>query len=73
VGACLAGGEQLSGAFDAVECIDATLQVTRLPDMAAARHGHSVGVIDGVVYSLLGGPEPLLTVSGTVQRLVRQG
>ncbi len=73
VGACLAGGEQLSGAFDAVECIDDRLQVTRLPDMAGARHGHSVGVVDGDVYVLLGGPEPLLTVSGTVQRLSADG
>lgn len=69
VGACLAGGEQLSGAYDAVECIDEGLRVSRLPDMAGARHGHSVGVVDGQVYLLLGGPEPLLTVSGTVQRL----
>jgi hypothetical protein len=73
VGACLAGGEQLSGAFDAVECIDNGLQVSRLPDMAGARHGHSVGVVDGEVYVLLGGPEPLLTVSATVQRLRADG
>jgi hypothetical protein len=69
VGACLAGGEELAGAFDEVECIDDGLDVVRLPDMAGARHGHSVAVLDGSVYVLLGGPEPLLTVSGTMQRL----
>jgi hypothetical protein len=73
VGACLAGGEELAGAFDEVECIDDGLDVVRLPDMAGARHGHSVAVLDGSVYVLLGGPEPLLTVSGTVQRLTVDG
>jgi len=73
VGACLAGGEQLSGAFDVVECIDDGLDLVRLPDMAGARHGHSVAVVGSEVYILLGGPEPLLTVSGTVQRLAVDG
>lgn len=69
VGACLAGGEEPARAFDEVECIDDGLEIVRLPDMAAARHGHSVAVVDGSVYVLLGGPDPRLTVSGTVQRL----
>jgi hypothetical protein len=73
IGACLAGGEQPSNALDEVECIDDGLDVVRLPDLATARHGHAVAVLDGSVYVLLGGPEPLLTVSGTVQRLVQSG
>jgi non-specific serine/threonine protein kinase len=73
VGACLAGGEEPSGAFDVVECIDDGLDVVRLSDMAGPRHGHAAAVLDGVVYVLLGGPEPLLTVSGTVQRLASDG
>ena len=73
VGACLAGGEQLSGAFDAVECIGDGLDVVTLPEMAGARHGHVAAIVDGAVYVLLGGPEPLLTVSDTVQRLSAEG
>jgi hypothetical protein len=69
VGACLAGGEQVSGAYDLVECIGDDLAVVRLPDMPGARHGHAAVIADGAVYVLLGGPEPLLTVSDTVQRL----
>jgi N-acetylneuraminic acid mutarotase len=69
VGACLAGGEQLSGAFAVVECIGDGLEAIRLPDMAGARHGHAAAIVDGAVYVMLGGPEPLLTVSDTVQRL----
>ena len=73
VGACLAGGEQLSSAFDVVECVTDGLDVVSLPDMAGARHGHAAAIVDGAVYVLLGGPEPLLTVSDTVQRLSTGG
>lgn len=69
VGACLAGGEEPAAAFDVVECIGPDLQVRTLPPMPQARHGHAAATLDGSVYVLLGGPEPLLTVSGTVQRL----
>ena len=69
IGACLAGGEQPDRALDEVECVDADGTTTTLPPLEAAVHGHGAAVIDGAVHVMLGGPEPLLTVSGTVQRL----
>ncbi|HEX2194068.1 MAG TPA: kelch repeat-containing protein [Candidatus Limnocylindria bacterium] len=70
VGACLSGGEEPNLAYDVVECIDEDLQVTTLPPLAEPRHGHAAAVVDGAVYVLLGGPQPRLTVSDTVQRFV---
>lgn len=69
VGACLAGGEQPDRALDAVECIGSDGAVTMLPPLAVAVHGHGAAVVDGVAYIILGGPQPLLTVSDTIQRL----
>jgi hypothetical protein len=69
VGACLAGGEEPSRALDAVECIGPDLTVVTLPPLAEPRHGHAAAVSAGAVHLLLGGPEPLLTASDTVQRL----
>ena len=69
VGACLAGGEQPDRALEAVECIGSDGSVAILPPLAVAVHGHGAAVLDGVAYIILGGPEPLLTVSNTIQRL----
>ncbi|HEX2222038.1 MAG TPA: hypothetical protein VHK06_05890, partial [Candidatus Limnocylindria bacterium] len=69
LGACLTGGEEPSRAIDAVECVDADGRLTVLPPLAEPRHGHGAAVVDGVAYVLLGGPQPLLTVSPTVQAL----
>ena len=68
-GACLAGGEQPDRALDAVECVGADGSLTTLPPLAVAVHGHGAAVVEGVAYIILGGPEPLLTVSDTIQRL----
>jgi hypothetical protein len=68
-GACLAGGEQPDATFAEVECIDAEGATTTLPELAEARHGLGADVIDGVAYVALGGPEPMLAVSDTVEAL----
>lgn len=52
-----------------VECIGPNGRTTTLPDMNEPRHGHATVVIGGTGYALLGGPEPLLTVSATLERL----
>jgi hypothetical protein len=69
VGACLAGGEQPDRALDAVECVSSEGSVLTLPPLAQPVHGHGAAVVDGVAYIILGGPQPLLTVSDTIQRL----
>jgi hypothetical protein len=67
IGGCAAGGEGPAGTFDEVECADAEGVVTVLPPLAEARHGIGAIVLAGLAYVLLGGPEPGLTVSPTVQ------
>lgn len=69
IGACLTGGEAPAKAYRVVECIRPDGQTTTLPDMSEPRHGHATVVIGGTAYALLGGPEPLLTVSATLERL----
>ncbi|MEO7295187.1 MAG: kelch repeat-containing protein, partial [Candidatus Limnocylindria bacterium] len=69
IGACLTGGEAPSFANATVECVDATGRVTALPDMIQRRHGHGAAVIDGIAYLLLGGEEPGLSASATVETL----
>lgn len=68
-GACAAGGEGPDGTFVEVECIADDGPATALPDLAEGRHGIGAVTLDGTAYILLGGPEPGLTVSGTVQAL----
>lgn len=68
-GACLAGGEQPDGTLAAVECIDTNGAVTVLPSLAEPRHGLGAAVVDETAYVMLGGPNPGLAVSGTVQAL----
>jgi hypothetical protein len=69
LGACLTGGEAPEATFDEVECIDAQGAVTVLPPLGQARHGHGADMIDGVVLVALGGPEPLLAVSSSLEAL----
>lgn len=70
VGACLTGGEAPGRAFTTVECTDADGAITALPGMHQPRHGHGVGVVDGVAYALLGGLVPGLDARSTVESLV---
>jgi len=70
LGACLSGGEAPDRAFTAVECMAADGTVTALPDLLEPHHGHGTGVVDGVAYTLLGGPEPTLSAGSTVESLV---
>ena len=72
LGACLVGGEAPPGTFAQVECIDTEGNVSRLPDLAVARHGLGAAVVDGVAYAALGGPRPGLTVSGMLEALQLQ-
>lgn len=68
-GACVAGGEAPDGTFEEVECIDADGATTVLPPLGQPRHGIGADVIGGSAYVALGGPEPLLAVSGTLETL----
>jgi hypothetical protein len=70
LGACLSGGEAPDRAYTTVECMAADGTVTSLPDLLEPHHGHGTGVVDGVVYTLLGGPEPTLSAGSTVESLV---
>jgi N-acetylneuraminic acid mutarotase len=67
-GACLVGGEGPEGTFAEVECVGAD-ETTSLPRLSTARHGLGAAVIDGVAYVALGGTEPGLSVSGTIEAL----
>jgi len=69
LGACAAGGEGPEGTFVEVECVDVTGRRAALPDLAQARHGVGAVALEGNAYVLLGGPQPGLTVSATVQAL----
>lgn len=73
LGACLSGGEAPDRAYTAVECMAADGTVTSLPDLLEPHHGHGTGVVDGVAYTLLGGPEPTLSAGSTVESLVLDG
>lgn len=68
-GACVVGGEAPGRTFDEVECIDAHGEVQTLPPLGEPRHGLGAAVVDGIVYVVLGGPEPGLAVSPVVEGL----
>jgi hypothetical protein len=70
IGACLTGGEAPGRAFTTVECVDADGTITALPGMRQPRHGHGIGVVDGVAYALLGGLVPGLDARSGVESLV---
>lgn len=73
LGACLSGGEAPDRAYPTVECMAADGTVTALPNLLEPHHGHGTGVVDGVAYTLLGGPEPGLSAGSTVESLVLDG
>ena len=68
-GACVAGGEQPTGTFAEVECITADGETTMLPELSSPRHGLGAAAIEGIAYVALGGPNPRLAVSGTLEAL----
>jgi hypothetical protein len=68
-GACLLGGEAPDRAFRDVECLDDDGDVAQLPPMLVPRHGFGAVVLDGTAYAVLGGPDPGLTVSSTIETL----
>ncbi|MGH3757801.1 Kelch repeat-containing protein [Actinophytocola sp.] len=68
-GGCVAGGEGTGGTFDEVECVDADGNGSSLPGLRRSRHGLGAAVVDGVAYTLLGGPEPGLSVADDVEAL----
>jgi hypothetical protein len=68
-GGCVVGGEGTGGTFAQVECLDANGKASRLPTLRHSRHGLGAAVVDGVAYTLLGGPEPGLTVADVVEAL----
>lgn len=72
-GACAVGGEGPDGTFAEVECITADGETTVLPPLAEPRHGIAAVVLEGVAYVGLGGPEPGLTVSPTLEALRLDG
>lgn len=72
LGACLVGGESIGGTNPQVECVAPDGRQAALPDLAAPRHGLGAAVVAGTVFVLLGGPQPGLFVSDTVQALELQ-
>ena len=68
-GACLVGGEGPEGPFAEVECVGTDETTTSLPRLSTARHGLGAAIIEGVAYVALGGTEPGLSVSGTIEAL----
>ncbi|WP_100444679.1 Kelch repeat-containing protein [Glycomyces xiaoerkulensis] len=69
LGGCAVGGEADTGTFSEVECVSATGETAELPELAMPRHGLGAVVVDGAVYTLVGGPEPLLSYSDSVEAL----
>jgi Kelch motif len=67
LGACLVGGESPGGTNAQVECIDEDGDVALLPGLAHPRHGLGAAVVDGVAYVALGGDQPGLFVSPTLE------
>jgi hypothetical protein len=68
LGDCLVGGEGPNGTFGDVECVRGET-VMSLPGLGVPRHGLGAVVIRGVVYVVLGGPQPGLTASAIVEAL----
>jgi hypothetical protein len=68
-GGCVAGGEATDGTFDQVECVDEDGTGSTLPALKHSRHGLGAAVVDGVAYTLLGGPTPGLSVADVVEAL----
>lgn len=69
LGGCVAGGEQLTGTFNNVECIKLDGSTTTLAPMITSRHGLAAVTIGNTAYTLLGGTKPGLAVSDTIEVL----
>jgi non-specific serine/threonine protein kinase len=69
VGACLVGGESPGGTNPQVECIDVDGDIAVLPNLGRPRHGLGAAVVNRIAYVLLGGDQPGLFVSPTVEAL----
>ncbi len=64
------GGEEPAGTIAAVYALNVrTRRWARLPDLPTPRHGLGVVALGGRVWAVAGGPQPGLTVSGTVESL----
>jgi hypothetical protein len=72
-GGCALGGEGPEATFAEVECVDAEGTVSTLPPLEVARHGLGAAIVEGVAYTVLGGPEPGLHVSPVVEALALDG
>ena len=68
-GACLAGGEAVTGTIAAVECVEAGGAVRRLPGLGIPRHGLGAVVLGDRVYALFGGLVPGIHASNVVEAL----
>lgn len=73
LGACAAGGEGPDGTFAHVECLDPGGEARAIPSLRQPRHGLGAAVVGGVVYTVMGGPEPGLAASDTVEGLTLDG
>ena len=67
LGACLVGGESPGGTNSQVECIDEDGDMAVLPGLGQPRHGLGAAVADGMAYVALGGNQPGLFVSPTLE------
>lgn len=67
LGDCLVGGEGPNGTFGTVECVGVV--TTTLPGLIIPRHGLGASFLDGRAYTVLGGPQPGLTVSAVIEVL----
>lgn len=68
-GGCVAGGEQLSGTFNNVECIRLDGSTSTLAPMITSRHGLAAVTIGDAAYTVLGGVVPGLSVSDAIEVL----
>lgn len=69
VGACAVGGEEPEATFAEVECLDADGEPSTLATLEEPRHGLGAAVVGDAVYTVMGGPEPGLAVSDTLEAL----
>ena len=63
------GGESPKGTHETVWALRPGGRWTRLPDLPTPRHGVGVVALAGRVWAVAGGPQPGLTVSGSVESL----
>jgi non-specific serine/threonine protein kinase len=69
VGACAVGGEGPQATFAEVECLDADGEAATLASLGRARHGLGAAVAGDIAYAVMGGPQPGLVVSDTIEGL----